>query len=233
MDFQCRVATYELRRADEIAAKQGRPIFAPPNMPHLVAVSPDKAVRPTRYAMNLAVGLLLRTQMPKWQAAQKRRTQEFAELERCFGRESAIKQQSSDPVDMDAEEFSTLERNVFLISRHIGLLRQHEFFPDFEKEGILIHESLEHWINAAQDIQTIFSNREARRGLQGDIGDFWPFHNLRRLQVERRFTEFASRKHASRADVSRGPNDRRRDNISDLQKLRYVVLRWRYRTREE
>ena len=169
MDFQCRVATYELRRADEIAAKQGRPIFAPPNMPHLVAVSRAKAVRPTRYAMNLAVGLLLRTQMPKWQAAQKRRTQEFAELERRFGRESAIKQQSSDPVDMDAEEFSTLERNVFLISRHIGLLRQHEFFPDFENEGILIHESLEHWINAAQDIQTIFSNREARRGLQGDM----------------------------------------------------------------
>jgi hypothetical protein len=27
MDFQCHVATYELRRADEIAAKQGRPIF--------------------------------------------------------------------------------------------------------------------------------------------------------------------------------------------------------------
>ncbi|MGA9053059.1 MAG: hypothetical protein WB422_16915 [Pseudolabrys sp.] len=47
------------------------------------------------------------------------------------------------------------------------LLRQHE--SDFEKEGILIHESLEYWINAAQDIQTIFSNRDARRGLQGDI----------------------------------------------------------------
>ncbi|MGA7015797.1 MAG: hypothetical protein WBY01_24080 [Pseudolabrys sp.] len=47
------------------------------------------------------------------------------------------------------------------------LLRQHE--SDFEKEGILIHESLEYRINAAQDIQTIFSNRDARRGLQGDI----------------------------------------------------------------
>ena len=76
-------------------------------------------------------------------------------------------QQSSDPVGLDAEEFSNLERNVFLISRHIGLLRQHE--SDFEKEGILIHKSLEYWINAAQDIQTIFSNRDARRGLQGDI----------------------------------------------------------------
>jgi hypothetical protein len=111
----------------------------------------------------------LRTQMPKWHAAQKRRTQEVAELARRFGPEGAIKQQSSDPVDLDAEEFSNLERNVFLISRHIGLLRQHEFFPDFEKEGILIHESLEHWINAAQDIQTIFSSREAPRRLQGDI----------------------------------------------------------------
>ncbi|MGB8017392.1 MAG: hypothetical protein WCF80_16175 [Pseudolabrys sp.] len=105
--------------------------------------------------------------MPKWQAAQKRRAQEFAELERRFGSEAANNQQSSDPVDLDAEEFSNLERNVFLISRHIGLLRQHE--SDFEKEGILIHESLEYWINAAQDIQTIFSNRDARRGLQGDI----------------------------------------------------------------
>ena len=47
------------------------------------------------------------------------------------------------------------------------LLRQHEL--DFEKEGILIHESLEYWINAAQDIQTIFSDRDARRRLQGDI----------------------------------------------------------------
>jgi hypothetical protein len=88
-------------------------------------------------------------------------------LERRFGSEAANNQQSSDPVDLDAEEFSNLERNVFLISRHIGLLRQHE--SDFEKEGILIHESLEYWINAAQDIQTIFSNRDARRGLQGDI----------------------------------------------------------------
>jgi hypothetical protein len=169
MDFQCHVATFELRRADELAAKQGLPIFEPPNMPHLVAVSRAKVVRPTRQVMNLAVGLLLRTQMPKWHAAQKRRTQEFAELARPFGPEGAIKQQSSDPVDLDAEEFSNLERNVFLISHHIGLLRQHEFFPDFEKEGILIHESLEHWINAAQDIQTIFSSREARRRLQGDI----------------------------------------------------------------
>ncbi|MGC1845174.1 MAG: hypothetical protein WA730_22700 [Pseudolabrys sp.] len=97
--------------------------------------------------------------MPKWQAAQKRRAQEFAELERRFGSEAANNQQSSDPVGLDAEEFSNLERNVFLISRHIGLLRQHE--SDFEKEGILIHESLEYWINAAQDIQTIFSNRDA------------------------------------------------------------------------
>ena len=169
MDFQCHVATYELRRADELAAKQGRPIFEPPNMPHLVAASRAKVLRPTRQAMNLAVGLLLRTQMPKWHAAQKRRAQEFAELAQRFGPESAIKQQSSDPIDLDAEEFSNLERNVFLISRHIGLLRQHEFLPDFEKNGIPIHESLEHWINAAQDIQTIFSSREARRGLQGDM----------------------------------------------------------------
>lgn len=168
MDFQCRVATYELWRADELAAKQERPIFDPPNMPHLVAVSRAKVVRPTRQALNLAVGLLLRTQMPKWHAAQKRRTQEFAKLARRLGRKGAIKQQSSDPMDLDVEEFSNLERNVFLISSHIGLLREHEFFPDFEKEGILIHESLEHWINAARDIQTMFSDLEANRRLQAD-----------------------------------------------------------------
>jgi hypothetical protein len=169
MDFQCRVATYELWRADELAAKQGRPIFEPPNMPHLVAVSRAKVVRPTRQALNLAVGLLLRTQMPKWHAAQKRRTKEFAKLVRRFGRKGAIEQQSSNPLDLDAQEFSNLERNVFLISRHIGLLHENEFFPDFEREDTLIHESLEHWINAAQDIQTMFSELEAHRGVQEDI----------------------------------------------------------------
>jgi hypothetical protein len=168
MDFQCRVATYELWRADELAAKQGRPIFDPPNMPHLVAVSRAKVVRPTRQALNLAVGLLLRTQMPKWHAAQKRRVQEFAKLVRRLGRKRAIEQQLSDPVELDAEEFSNLERNVFLISGHIGLLREHEVLQDFEKEGILIHESLEHWINAALDIQTMFSDLEASRRLQED-----------------------------------------------------------------
>src|SRR6476469_5747079 len=94
MDFQCRVATYELWRADELAAKQERPIFDPPNMPHLVAVSRAKVVRPTRQALNLAVGLLLKTQMPKWHAAKKRRTQEFAKLARSLGREGAVKHKS-------------------------------------------------------------------------------------------------------------------------------------------
>jgi hypothetical protein len=168
MDFECRVATYELWRADKLAAKQGKPTFEPPNMPHLVAISRAKVVRPTRQALNLAVGLLLRTQMPKWHAAKKRRTQEFAKLARSLGREGAIKQQSSDPIDLDAEEFSNLERNVFLISSHIGLLREREFFPDFEKEGIVIHESLEHWIDAARDIQTMFSDLEKSRRLQED-----------------------------------------------------------------
>src|SRR6478609_600033 len=157
MDFECRVATYELWRADKLAASQGKRIFDPPNMPHLVAISGAKIVRPSRQALNLAVNLLLRTQMPKWHAAKKRRTREFAKLTRSLGREDAIKQQSSDPMDLDANEFSNLERNVFLISRHIGLLSEGEFFSDFEKEGTLIHESLEHWIDAARDIQNIFS----------------------------------------------------------------------------
>jgi len=56
-----------------------------------------------------------------------------------------------------------------LIARHIGLLRENEFLPSFEKEDTLIHESLEHWINAAQDIQTIFYHLEARRRVQEDI----------------------------------------------------------------
>ncbi|MGB7670273.1 MAG: hypothetical protein WBM31_04230, partial [Pseudolabrys sp.] len=51
---------------------------------------------------------------------------------------------------------------------HIGLLREQDFFPDSEKEDILIHESLEHWINAARDIQTMFSDLEASRRLQKD-----------------------------------------------------------------
>jgi hypothetical protein len=169
MDFQCRVATYELWRADTVAAKQGRPNSDPPNMPYLVAVSRAEVVRPTRQALNLAVGLLLRTQMPKWHAAQKHRTQEFAKSVRRFGRKGAIKQQSSSPLDLDAQEFSNLERNVLLISRHIGLLRENQVFTGSEKEGVLLHESLEHWINAAQDIQSMFSSLEARGRVQKDI----------------------------------------------------------------
>jgi len=56
--------------------------------------------------------------MPKWHAAQKHRTQGFAKLVKRFGRKSAIKQQSSNPLDPDAEEFSTLERNFFDCSPH-------------------------------------------------------------------------------------------------------------------
>jgi hypothetical protein len=107
--------------------------------------------------------------MPKWHDAQKHRTQEFAKLVRRFGRKGAIKQQSSNPLDLDAEEFSNLKRNVLLISRHIGLLRENEFFPGSEREGILIHESLEHWINAAQEIQTMFSEIDAHRRIQKDV----------------------------------------------------------------
>ncbi|MGC1744364.1 MAG: hypothetical protein WA754_17650, partial [Pseudolabrys sp.] len=110
------------------------------------------------------------------------------------------------------------------------LLRQHE--SDFEKEGILIHESLEYWINAAQDIQTIFSNRDARRGLQGDIA----FGHLTicvafkangaSLYLRPENTQAALNYHAAQM-IAGG------DNISDLQKLRYVVLRWRCGTRED
>ena len=38
-------------------------------------------------------------------------------------------------MDLDAKEFSNLERNVFLISRHIGLLRQREFFRILKKKA--------------------------------------------------------------------------------------------------
>jgi hypothetical protein len=56
--------------------------------------------------------------MPKWHAAQKHRTQGFAKLVKRFGRKGAIKQQSSNPLDPDAGEFSTLERNFFDCSPH-------------------------------------------------------------------------------------------------------------------
>ena len=71
MDIECRVATYELWRADKLAAKQGRPIFDPPNMPHLVAVSRAKVVRPTRQALNLAVGTLIENSNAKMARCQK------------------------------------------------------------------------------------------------------------------------------------------------------------------
>jgi hypothetical protein len=192
-------------------------------MPHLVAISRAKIVRPSRQALNLAVNLLLRTQMPKWHAAKKRRTQEFAKLTRSLGREDAIKQQSSDPMDLDANEFSNLERNVFLISRHIGLLSESEFFSDFGKEGTLIHESLEHWIDTARDIQNI--SRIKPSTSRGQRASCWPSHNLACPQIERRLTTFASKEYASRADLPRGPNDRGRHDISGLCRLRHTFRR--------
>src|SRR5262249_52403206 len=55
------------------------------------------------------------------------------------------------------------------ISSHIGLLRENESLPDFESDGALVYESLEHWINTARDIQGMFSEVEARRKVQGDV----------------------------------------------------------------
>src|SRR5262249_12863371 len=107
--------------------------------------------------------------MPKWHGTQKIRAKEFGKLVRRFGRKGAIEQQSSNPLELDAEEFSNLERNVFLISSHIGLLRENESLPDFERDGALVYESLEHWINTARDIQSMFSEVEAHRKVQGDI----------------------------------------------------------------
>ena len=98
MDYQTYVAPrYELRRPDEFPETKRRK--DPPNVRHLVGVGRPALVRPKRRAMDMAVALLLKTQMPKWAVVAER------------------KNKAPDP-----DELAVLERNVLVMAKHVGLL---------------------------------------------------------------------------------------------------------------
>jgi hypothetical protein len=104
--------------------------------------------------MDMAIGLLLQTRMPKWRAA-------------TLG----LGNYDSAPVDPD--EFAVLERNVLLISRHVGLLsvRAHHAKSSRWYADEAHQESLERWIRLAGSIQAMFDpadeSKKPSRGAPG------------------------------------------------------------------
>src|SRR5258707_613840 len=121
-DFECYVAKYRvdaaLRPIEDLDPE-------PSNMPQLVQVGPAKLCKPKPETLSYAVQLLLQTKMPKWHAANIVR---YRELEKRFGlgeaarSNPAYKAVAREPIKLDAEEFSRLERNVLKIARAIGML---------------------------------------------------------------------------------------------------------------
>jgi hypothetical protein len=135
MDFECYVGKYEIRRFDELPEKNRQRERAPagrppPTMPYLVQVGPATLVKPKLNHLRAAVGHLLQTPQAKWDDA---------------------------PSD-NADERSALEKNVLLISRHIGMLRRGgpEAVTDL---GEIRCESLDEWAFAARWIQMAFAVR--------------------------------------------------------------------------
>lgn len=155
LDFQCYVGKYEIKRFDELPEKYRKWFNKPSNMPHLVQIGRASLRKPESRALDMAIGLLLKTQMPKWRASKR---DDDLDTDRIRG---------SEPVDMDHEEFSKLEKNVLLISRHIGMLHWGSELPqtDFGPPN----ESLEGWIDLADHIRMMFFGREAHRQLAKDL----------------------------------------------------------------
>jgi hypothetical protein len=149
MDFRAPVAkAYELRRADELGLLmlENRPVrfvdvFPPrlerlPDLRYLVPVGESRLVRPKRRAMDFAIGLLLKTPMPK----------SVPSADRAGAGVESLAQ----------EDVAALERNVLLIAKHIGPL-----WGDLEDKNAKTHtepiyESLSQWVDLADRIQTDF-----------------------------------------------------------------------------
>ena len=135
MDFHAYVAaTYELRSADELpvsrAAKHRAWYFG---LRYLVPVGNPRLVRPRRKALDLAVGLLLRTPKPPLTSDEEDRKKEIP----------------------NADEVAHLERNSLAIAKHIGLLSaQRDNENSYSSEDN--RDSLVSWLKLAQLIQLMF-----------------------------------------------------------------------------
>jgi hypothetical protein len=138
MDFRCFVSPkYELLRADEIFGPR-RLKRINPNLPYLVGVGPKKFVRPRRQALDFAVGLLLKTRMPK---------------------SANVLDKNQKTAKPDPEELAVLERNVLLISKHLGLLDTALNFAKSERWDSTKEyrrEPLLRWFQLANRIQLMF-----------------------------------------------------------------------------
>jgi hypothetical protein len=149
-DFECYVAKY---RVDAPLPPIEDLDPEPSNMPQLVQVGPANLRKPKPEALSFAVQLLLQTKMPKWRAASIKR---YVKLEKRFGvgeaaaSNPAYKAAAREPIELDAEEFIRLKRNVLQIARAIGML--HTDIPPADGW----YESLLEWIKLADWIQSIF-----------------------------------------------------------------------------
>ena len=145
IDYACYVAAYELRRGDELPEKDRQFIHDPPNVRHLVQVSRAKLIRPKRKTMDMVVGLLLKTRVPKL-------------------RDGTI-------ADLNADELAALERNVLAISRQIGMLHAGRFSSGEIKTDLdyLHHEFMSGWFELAQWKRRMFT----RQTEKVEVRDVW------------------------------------------------------------
>jgi hypothetical protein len=175
MDFQCYLATYELRRPDELPEGDRKSIFDSSVVRRLVQIGRGKLVRPKRKTMDMAVGLLLKTRMPKWTATKE------GQMKAIVGSDATIAKEL-DPV---AEELADLERNVLAISRHIGLLCMpcQEFYRADLGDGFY-HESILDWFRLAQWIQQMFgSARQTQTNFESPVGSLSIFVSFKSDQT--------------------------------------------------
>jgi hypothetical protein len=183
-DFQCWVGKYEINRFDELPAKTNMAAFAaeiyqssasdfleadfdaPPDAPYLLQVGSAKFLRPSRKALDHAVGLLLRTEVSKLHRAESDRRLDIRKrLKSATSRRRELLELDkirAEPINFDPDELSALKRNVFAIARCIGMLNVLEGIPDRDEfdSNVTPCESLCHWIAAANTIQLIFSLRD-------------------------------------------------------------------------
>jgi hypothetical protein len=152
-DFECYVAKY---RVDAALPPNEDLDPEPSNMPQLVQVGPAKLSKPKPEALSYAVQLLLQTKMPKWHDASIER---HVELRKRFGvgeaaaSNPAYKAAAREPIELDAEEFSKLERNVLKIARAIGMLHSDMAPLDGWNESLLEWIKLAHWIQSIFKIE--------------------------------------------------------------------------------
>jgi hypothetical protein len=155
LDLQWYVATaYELRRVNELPAKDQKIIENKTPLRHLVQTGTPKLVRPKHEALDMAVRVLLKTRIPKLMSA--------------YERGAFIRWVPGPAGKLDPDEVSILEKNVLLLTPYIGMLSLAGQSNIKYPPGYLRHESLDQWISLATTIQNMFTGRHHGRELDRD-----------------------------------------------------------------